>query len=79
MSKRNFRVVVFSLLAAGLLLMVMSIVVGEGGTRTILLSLTGAFYLAAAIQIVIYRTRPKLFDEKRSWKERDGGQSVDGG
>jgi hypothetical protein len=74
MSKRNFRVVVFSLLAAGLVLMAMGVIVGEGRTQTILLSLTGAFYLAAAIQIAIYRTRPKLFDEKQSWKERDGGE-----
>lgn len=54
--------------------MAMGVIVGEGHTQTILLSLTGAFYLAAAIQIAIYRTRPKLFDEKQSWKERDGGE-----
>jgi len=64
MSKRNFRIVVFSLLGAGLVLMVIGATVGSGSTRTILLSLTGTFYLAAAIQIVLYRTRPKLFDDK---------------
>jgi len=73
MSKRNFRIVVFSLLGAGLVFMVLGAVVGNGATRTILLSLTGTFYLAAAIQIVVYRTRPKLFDDKQPG-ETGGGR-----
>jgi hypothetical protein len=64
MSKQNFRIVTFSLLFAGLGVMVASMLVTAEGTKTILLSLTGAFYLAAAIQIIIYRRKPKAFDEK---------------
>jgi hypothetical protein len=73
MSKRNFRIVVFSLLGAGLVFLVLGAVADNGQTRKILLSLTGTFYLAAAIQIVIYRTKPKLFDEKRSGFRETGG------
>lgn len=65
MSKRNFRIVTFSLLFAGLAAMVASLLVTADGTKTILLSVTGAFYLAAAIQIIIYRRRPKAFDDKK--------------
>jgi hypothetical protein len=68
MSKRNFRIVVFSLLFAGLGMMVASMWVKEEGTKTILLSLTGAFYLGAAVQIFIYRKKPKAFDEKPGMK-----------
>jgi hypothetical protein len=65
MSKRNFRIVVFCLLGAGLVTMVIGATVDGGQARTILLSLTGAFYLAAAIQIVVYRMKPKMFDDKQ--------------
>ena len=75
MQKRNFRLVTFSLLFAGLGLMIVAILVGEGQTRTILLSCTGAFYLAAAVQIVIYRMKPKAFDEKRGMNESNNGRT----
>jgi hypothetical protein len=58
MSKRKFRIVTFSLLFAGLGVMVASMYAKEERTQTILLSVTGAFYLAAAVQIIIYRRRP---------------------
>jgi hypothetical protein len=58
MSKRKFRIVTFSLLFAGLAVMVASMFAKEERTQTILLSVTGAFYLAAAVQIIIYRKRP---------------------
>ncbi len=64
MSKLNFRIVTFSLLFAGLAVMVASMLVTAETTKTILLSLTGGFYLAAAIQIIVYRRRPKAFDDK---------------
>jgi hypothetical protein len=32
------------------------------------LSLTGMLYLAAAIQIIIYRKKPKAFDDKPGMK-----------
>jgi hypothetical protein len=64
MSKLNFRIVTFSLLFAGLAVMVASMLVAAESTKTILLSVTGGFYLAAAIQIIIYRRRPKAFDDK---------------
>jgi hypothetical protein len=51
-------------LFAGLAVMVASMLVKSESTKTILLSLTGGFYLAAAIQIIIYRRRPKAFDDK---------------
>jgi hypothetical protein len=73
MSKRNFRIVVFSLLGAGLVFLVLGAVVDNGQTRTLLLSFTGVFYLAAAIQIVLYRTKPKLFDDKTAGQgDKDG-------
>jgi 4-hydroxybenzoate polyprenyltransferase len=68
MSKRNFRIVTFSLLFAGLAVMVAAIVAKEQSTKTLLLSLTGMFYLAAAIQIIIYRKKPKAFDDKPGMK-----------
>ena len=39
--------------------------VGAETSKRILLSLTGAFYLAAAIQIILYRSKPKVFDDKQ--------------
>jgi hypothetical protein len=68
MSKRNFRIVTFSLLFAGLGLMVASLLAREESTKTLLLSLTGMLYLAAAIQIIIYRKKPKAFDDKPGMK-----------
>jgi hypothetical protein len=68
MSKRNFRIVTFSLLFAGLGVMVAAMCAKEESTKTILLSLTGGFYLAAAIQIIIYRKKPKAFDDKPGMK-----------
>jgi hypothetical protein len=68
MSKRNFRIVTFSLLFAGLGLMVASMWAREESTKTLLLSLTGMLYLAAAIQIIIYRKKPKAFDDKPGMK-----------
>ena len=68
MSKKNFRIVVFSLLFAGLAAMIASLVVKNESTKTILLSITGVFYLGAAIQIVIYRMKPKAFDDRPGMK-----------
>jgi hypothetical protein len=68
MSKRNFRMVTFSLLFAGLGVMVAAMLAKEEGTKTLLLSLTGMLYLAAAIQIIIYRKKPKAFDDKPGMK-----------
>ena len=64
MSKRNFRIVAFSLLFAGLGCMLASLLVTEESTKRILLGFTAAFYVAAALQIVIYKNRPKAFDDK---------------
>jgi hypothetical protein len=64
MRKRNFRIVTFSLLFAGLGVMIGSLFAKVESTKTILLGLTGTFYLAAAINIVVYKSKPKLFDEK---------------
>jgi hypothetical protein len=68
MSKRNFRIVVFSLLFAGLGCMVASMWAKEEHTKTILLSLTGVCDLGAAIQIIIYKMKPKAFDDKPGLK-----------
>jgi hypothetical protein len=66
MGRRNFRIVTFSLLFAGLGLMIASLLVRSESTKTILLGLTAACYIAAALQIVIYKGRPKAFDDKKS-------------
>ena len=60
--------VTFSLLFAGLGVMVAAMLAKEEGTKTVLLSLTGMLYLAAAIQIIIYRKKPKAFDDKPGMK-----------
>jgi len=65
MGRKRFRIVTFSLLFAGLGTLIASMLVGAEASRRILLSLTGVFYLAAAIQIIIYRSKPKLFDDKQ--------------
>ena len=64
MSKKNFRLVTFSLLFAGLGCMIVSLLVRNDSTKMILLGLTATFYIAAALQIVIYKKRPKAFDDK---------------
>jgi hypothetical protein len=65
MSKRNFRIVTFSLLFAGLGLMIASLLVKRESTKTILLGLTAVLYLAAALQILIYKMKPKSFGAKK--------------
>lgn len=64
MSRKYFRIVTFSLLFAGLAIMIGSIFVNGQTTKTIMLGLTAMFYLAAGIQIVIYKGKPKVFDDK---------------
>lgn len=64
MSRTNFRIVTFSLLFAGLGLMIASLFVNNESTKTVLLFLTAGFYIAAALQIVIYKNRPKSFGPK---------------
>jgi hypothetical protein len=58
MTKTKFRTVTFSLLFLGLGVMVASMWAREESVKTILLCVTGAFYLAAALLIIIYRRRP---------------------
>ena len=65
MSKKNFRLVTFSLLFAGLGCMIVSLLVRKDSTKMILLGLTATLYIAAALQIVIYKKRPKAFDDKK--------------
>ncbi len=65
MTKRNFRIVTFSLLFGGLGIMIASLLVKKESTKMILLGLTAAFYIAAALQIVVYKNRPKAFDDKK--------------
>ena len=65
MNKRNFRIVTFSLLFAGLGFMIASLFVTNDSTKMILLGFTATFYVAAALQIVIYKKRPKSFGEKK--------------
>ena len=69
MGKKNFRIVTFSLLFAGLGLMIVSLLVRDETTKTILLGLTGLFYIAAGIQIVIYKKRPNSFGEKKPGRQ----------
>lgn len=64
MRRKNFRILVLSLLAAGLITMIISIMVEDEGRKKVLLIMTGGFYLAAAVQIVVYRMKPKAFDDK---------------
>lgn len=72
MRRTNFRILVFSLLGAGLITMIISIATADEGRKKVLLMMTGAFYLAAAVQIVVYRTRPKAFDDKTKEPKSDG-------
>jgi hypothetical protein len=58
MTKTTFRTVTFSLLFLGLGVMVASMWAKEERTKTILLSVTGVLYLAAALLIIVYRKRP---------------------
>lgn len=55
MRRAKFHIIVFSLLGAGLVVMILSMIVKEEGTKMLCLGITGLFYLAAAIQIVIYK------------------------
>jgi hypothetical protein len=65
MTKKNFRIVTFSLLFAGLGTMIASLFANQESTKTILLGMTAVFYVAAALQIVIYKNKPKSFGEKK--------------
>ncbi|HVS95591.1 MAG TPA: hypothetical protein VHE54_03865 [Puia sp.] len=55
MKRKKFRIIVFSLLGAGLAAMIVSVNVTEERTKELLLGATGLLYLAAAVQIVIYK------------------------
>lgn len=76
MSKKNFRLVTFSLLFAGLGCMIASLFTDQESTKKILLSLTAALYIAAALQIVIYKNRPKSFGEKKPGAGGDGSMGI---
>lgn len=52
------------MLFAGLGCMIASLFARSESTKTILLGLTGLFYIAAGIQIVIYKKRPNSFGPK---------------
>ena len=65
MTKKNFRIVTFSLLFAGLAIMITSLFVNNESTKMILLGLTATLYLAAALQIIVYKKKPKAFGEKK--------------
>jgi archaellum biogenesis protein FlaJ (TadC family) len=58
--------VTFSLLFAGLGAMIASLLVRQESTKMILLVVTAVFYVAAALQIMIYKYKPKAFDDKKS-------------
>lgn len=60
MQRRRFRIVTFSLLFIGLGIMMGSLFAKLETTKTLLLGLTGFFYLAAAINIVIYKSKRKV-------------------
>ena len=64
MKRRNFRILTFSLLFAGLAIMMCSLFAKLETTKTLLLSSTAVFYLGAAINIVVYKARPKSFGDK---------------
>jgi uncharacterized membrane protein YfcA len=74
MSRTQFRIVVFSLLFAGLGVMIGSLYAKDEKTKTIMLSITGALYLAAAVQIVIYRRKPRGVDHKPSGMDQKPGE-----
>jgi phosphate starvation-inducible membrane PsiE len=57
--------VTFSLLFAGLGSMIASLFVDNESTKMILLWVTAILYLAAALQIVVYKKKPKSFGEKK--------------
>jgi len=57
--------VTFSLLFAGLAIMITSLFVNNESTKMILLGLTATFYLAAALQIIVYKKKPKAFGDKK--------------
>ena len=59
MRKTSYRIITFSLLFAGLGIMIGSMYAKDEKTKTIMLSLTGLFYLAAAVQIFVYRKKEK--------------------
>ena len=59
MRKARFRIITFSLLFAGLGIMIGSMYAKEEKTKTIMLSVTGLFYLAAAVQIFVFRKKEK--------------------
>ena len=71
MQRTRFRIIVFCLLGAGLVVMIVSMFAVDAKTRDLLLSLTGGMYLAAAIQIVVFRTRPRLFNDKHPRRDEN--------
>lgn len=55
MKRKKFRIITFSLLGAGLIPMIASMGIEKESMKELLLGVTGLLYLAAAIQIVIYK------------------------
>ena len=54
------------MLVPGLVLGVVGAEMENKTTQTILTVLSVTLFLAAAIQIIVYKSRPKLFDDKES-------------
>ncbi len=57
------------MLVAGLAMGLVSVLVKGKTLQVISAMLAGTFFLSAAMQIIIYRSRPKFFDDKPEMKE----------
>ena len=62
MHKTRFRIITFGLLFVGLGIMIGSLFAKLETTKTLLLGLTGFFYLGAAINIVVYKSKRKVHE-----------------
>ena len=65
MSKKNYLVVLYCLVIAGSLLALIAALLKDKTAKSICLIFSVTFELAAAIQLLLYWRKPKLFDNKK--------------
>jgi hypothetical protein len=69
MNRKRYLIVVNCLLVAGLAVGLTGAFVNDKTAQIILAILAATFFLSAAMQIIVYKSRPKAYDDKPGMKE----------
>jgi uncharacterized membrane protein YfcA len=66
MMNKNYPVLLRIMLAAGAVCTSVSLLVHDHTTKAIFLILGGVFYISAVIQMILFKKKPQLFDDKKA-------------